>query len=112
MSTERESLLALDAFATRESIRVAVYHRAVTLAQAASNHEVAAEFAEAFLDFVDDERWKLDALDIALKRSNPRSNAENIIDKAQKIADWVKPEDRILKLDELDDTPKKGTKKK
>lgn len=85
------SLLALDALASEESIRVALYGRAMEMHKRMSNPIKVELIAEAFVRFVKNERYKLDALDIALRFAGRRTPVETLIAQATEIVRWAKP---------------------
>ena len=64
--SNRGSLLGLDRYATEESIRVAVYGRALEFSKIMKRTPPVEEIAEAFIAFVGGEGWRLDVLDVAL----------------------------------------------
>lgn len=89
MTSEYGSLFALDSFASVESVRVAVYSRALAVANTLARPPATEAIANIFLDFVKDDRWRLDALDVALKRADRHTTVEKLIAKATEIADWA-----------------------
>ena len=89
--SDRGSLLALDTGAGEESIRVAVYDRALTLKSLSRQAQTAEEMGERFVAFARGERYRLEALDVALRHASIRSTAETIIASAEKIANWAAP---------------------
>jgi hypothetical protein len=90
MSSDYGSLLSLDSFASEESIRVAAYSRALAVRQQIQRPPLADQIATAFIDFVGDERWRLDALDVALRYAHMRSTVESIIEQANEVSAWAK----------------------
>ena len=89
MTTAYESLLALDSFTSEESVRVSVYSRALTLMGKGTAPEPANVIAGKFLKFVKGQRWRMEALDVALHYATRRSRSDDIIRKANEIVSWV-----------------------
>lgn len=114
MASDYGALLALDSFATEESVRVAVYDRAMKVASAAGDHSKTIRAAELFLTFVEGKRWRLDILDVALRRSSKHSPAEIVVEKAEDIAEWVesKPEPELPVVETPAPAKKKSTRRK
>ncbi len=90
MATDYGSLLALDSFASEESLRVAAYARALEFIRAGTSGMAPGPIAEGFFEFVGSEKWRLDVLDVALKHANRRDTLEILLEKADKIAAFVK----------------------
>lgn len=90
MTTDRGSLVSLDSSASKQSIRVAIYARALAFLRAGTSGETPGPIAESFFEFVGSEKWRLDALDVALKHANRRDTLERLLEQAEKIAEFVK----------------------
>lgn len=91
MTTTYGSLLALDSFASEESLRIAAYGRALKLSKAVRTAPSVELVAARFIDFVSDERWRLDALDVALSTIDRGADLDRLMKIAEEIADWAKP---------------------
>jgi hypothetical protein len=91
MESNSTSLLELDVFASAESLRVYMYKRAVPFQGRSLKFVTVGSVASAFLNFVGGERWRLEVLDAALERTSRNTTVEGVLEKAQEIADWVKP---------------------
>jgi len=83
------SLLSLDSFASDESARVAVYGRAMRFCADTARPTPTEEVADAMAAFVDGQRWRLEALDVALDKQNRRSSLEHLLESAGAICAWV-----------------------
>ena len=92
MASDYGSLLALDSFASEASLRVAAYGRALEVCKKMRRPPPAESIASSLVDFVKGERWRLDALDVALKHAGMGSTVETLIEKANEIAAWAKPD--------------------
>lgn len=93
MASDRESLLALDSFATEESLRVAVIRRAMKLSILTLREQAAKEvIADSFIAFVSGQRWRLDVLDAALEYAGARTSLDRLMKSANEIAEWVRPD--------------------
>jgi hypothetical protein len=110
MTTDYTSLLSLDSFADEESVRVAVYDRAMKVE--GGTHEVIERNADLFLAFVKDARWRLDVLDVALRRSSARCSAAFVLEKAEAIAAWVETQTEPEVAPVAAPAPKKKSSKK
>ncbi len=91
-----DSLLALDAYATEESLRVAAYDRAMTLKMLAAHSPPAEEIAESIIDFVQGEYWRMGAVDVALKYADRRASIKSLIARAGEIIKWVEPPAKVV----------------
>ena len=89
MTTGYGSLLALDSFASDESLRVAAYARALKLHRTNPKARNPKEIAEKFIEFVKGDRWRLDALDVVLQLSGRKSDVDGILQQANEIAEFV-----------------------
>jgi len=99
MSSDYGSLLALDSFASEESLRVAAYGRALTYLQHATAKASPEAVASRFVAFVGVERWRLDALDLAILRADRRMSVDRLMESAEKIVRWVQPEPVVIQTD-------------
>lgn len=90
MTSGYGSLLALDSFASEESIRVAAYGRALEFSKMSKYTPDVAEIAACFVGFVGNERWRLDVLDVALSNIDRNFSVDRLIAMANEIADWAK----------------------
>ena len=92
MSSELSSLLALDSHMSEESVRVAVYDRAMKLQAQLKRGPSVEEIADQFMVFVGSEHWRLSGLDIALHKLDRHGTVEGILEEAEAIVAWVKAE--------------------
>jgi len=83
------SLLALDSFASEESIRVAAYGRALDFSTVVAEPQPPDFIAAKFVEFIGGERWRLDALDVAIRRTNRPTNLDRLLMLADEIVAWV-----------------------
>ncbi len=108
-TSNRGSLLALDAFASEESLRVYIYKCAMKFPGRSPRYATMDLVASAFLNFIKGERWRLDALDTALEQTSRCTTVEVVLEKAQAIVDWVQSEPVIpadaKTLDEVTEKP-------
>ncbi len=105
MSSDFGSLLALDSFTSEQAIRVAVYGRAILLRTKIGRPPSAESIASDFVDFVKGERWRLDALDVALKYADRRSSVETLIARASEIVAWADPSVAVRSEEETANEP-------
>lgn len=95
MTSDWGSFLELDSFVSEESLRVAMYERALTVRNANPKAGTTEEIASCFIDFVKGERWRFDALNVALKSINRTVTVDTLIEKADKVVAWVESEPEI-----------------
>ena len=95
MPSDRSSLLALDSGMSEESIRVAVYDRAMTLNMRFARGPTVEEIANLLVAFVGAEHWRLDALDVALRKTDRRGTVAGIVEAAGEIVRWVRSEPEV-----------------
>ena len=112
MEKDYGSLLALDAFASEQSIRVAVYARAMDLRRTISRPPPVEEIADNFLAFVKGDRWRLEALDVALRQRDHRSTVASMIESAGRVVAWARPAIEPTARAGKPATVKKSTSKK
>jgi hypothetical protein len=93
--SDRGSLLALDSFASEESLRVAAYARALVYRRNTTKPLDAEVIAERFVSFIGGQRWRLDALDTAIENAGRRANLDKLISSADKIVAWVCPPEPV-----------------
>lgn len=105
MATDYSTLLALDSMASEQSVRVAVYDRALNTKRVVARAPPVESIAERFFAFVQGQRWRLEALDAASNHANRRDTIERLIENAETIAAWADPEPTPIPV--LDTRPKK-----
>ena len=76
---------------TREEIRVGCYGRAITLFDRLTRPPPLTEIASQFADFVGNDGWKLQALDLALAHTHRRADLDLCLGFAAKVSDFVVP---------------------
>ncbi len=95
MSASLGSLMALDALASKKSVRVAAYARAMR-----THHRMGADVetvAAAFVDFIGGPSWRLEALDVVLE--SPTHSLESLLTRAEAIVEWVTREPQPVVID-------------
>jgi len=101
------SLLALDAMASEKSIRIAVYDRALMLhgAMKLKVQVSIEEIANQILEFVGGERHRLEAVDVSMKRMHRQNRIEDVLTRAEKIAEWAEEEQGGSSVDDFASDP-------
>ena len=77
-----------------EALRVSVIERSYTVITKVKGGYTFEDAAPKLLEFVDDEQWRLDALDVALKHANlSRMNLDEVLSFAAMITEMAKVPD-------------------
>ena len=93
-----------------QTVRVAVYDRAMTMYRLLARAPSVEAIAETFLNFVQGQRWRIDALDVAIKHTGRGNTIETLVQKAEQIAKWAVPKPESAPV--VKPTKKKAPKKK